>query len=140
MGTRIGGLWTANGSDSVSLSTPEHMRQWENAVDWGADAQLEQDAIRVKVPGLYLALANLTFEGDANVTYYAEIRVNDVSIASGALIAAQEVVTADRPVNLIAIGAGILHEGDMVSVYVGSDAIGGANFTLRYGQFGIFSL
>lgn len=135
----LAGLYTFQGAEVNSISALEHLRQWELAAESGPDADLGQDAIVIKTPGTYFVHASLSFRGTAGVTYYAELRVNDARVQGG-LLAAQHVPTTGEPFNMTVVGAGLLNEGDIVSVYVGSDEAGGANFQMLYGQFGLFKV
>lgn len=139
MSARVAGLYVFQGTNVNSVEAMEQLTQWELEADLvGMDAQLETDSIRIKVPGLHQAHASLSFKGEAGVTYYAELRVNGARIGAG-IFAGITVSTADYLYHLSLIGAGNLNEDDLVSVYVGSNKSGGANFQLVYGQFGVFS-
>ena len=137
MGTRLAGLYTVNGTETNSVEAMEQLRQWNKASDLGIDAQLSTDSIRIEVPGNHFVQCTLSFYGEADVTYYAEIRVNGLTLG---LVSTQEVTVASKPFNMTVIGAGTVDIGDLVSVYIGSDEAGGANFRLLYGQFGVMSL
>ena len=117
----------------------DQTRQWDSVGEFGIDAQLEQDAIRIKVAGNHFLNCGITFHGEANVTYFAELRRNGLRIAEG-FMAAQEVTIADKPFHMAVFGAYTLREGDLISVYIGSDEAGGADFRMIYGQFGVMSL
>ena len=139
MGTRLAGLYVTEGTDIITIDDMEHLRQWTIAADSGADAQLETDSIEIKVSGDQFAQATLSFLGEEDVTYYAELRVNG-AIVGQRLITGVTVTQADALHTMVVIGAGRLNAGDKVSIYVGSNAVGGATFQLVYGQFGVMSL
>jgi hypothetical protein len=136
MGLKVAGLYTFNGVNVNSVGAFEKLSQWELSADKAITAELSTDSIRIDIPGGYTVHCSLSFLGEADVTYYAELRVNGLRVAGG-LVAAQEVTVADKPFNMSIVGAGNFKVDDLVSVYVGSDEVGGANFQLLYGQLGV---
>lgn len=136
---RFAGLWSVAGDGIANLTTtPVALTSWENAGDGpGCNATREGGRIIVKVPGYYAAFCMLSFIGATGDTYYAEFRVNG-EVGSWFRSSVDGVDNATS--HLALMGAALLHEGDVIQIYVYSDNAGGATFTHTDGQFGIFSL
>jgi len=136
-GTRFAGLYTFDGTTVDTIWAMGQTRQWMYDAETGMDAQLGTDSIQIKVGGFHFVNCALSFYGDADVTYFVELRVNGAREGSG-LMAAQEVTVVDKAFHVSVFGAGYLKVGDLVSVYVGSDEL--ASFQMVYGQFGVMAI
>ena len=140
MKSRFGGLWVQGGAGVWSLTNvPAALTSWTDASDGigGIDADLVDGKIVVKVPGVYMLYASLSFTIPAGSILTAIFYVNGVA---GGYSARAEGIASGGPVNLFMIGAGMGDVGDVVQVYIYSDQAGGTNFTLVDGQFGALSL
>lgn len=137
--SRWAALWTTSGSQAAKTLTtaPTLLDRWISAHDGpGVDAQAASDGIRIKVPGTYLAIANISFIGATGDTYTMQLRVNGAGTDIRSTVDGLSNATSFMSI----MAAAPLSEGDVVSVYVFSDNGAGSTFTLTNGQFGVVSI
>jgi hypothetical protein len=134
---RWAGLLSFDQTDTQAVGLGmERLELWDYAFDGpGADANLNNYSLSVKQPGTYFFNFNASVDGPNSSSFVFEVFKNGGSIGFGA-----EVVqpAAHHTQNVSIIGAYNMEVGDVLSVYFRAN--GNHALTLRYGQFGIFSM
>ena len=136
--SRFGAQWLDGGVAPIQLTTTPHAydifnhRQNGPGVDALADGRL-----LVKVPGYYLAMFNLSFNGQAGVIYFAQMREDGVAYS---YIASAEGIASGGRVNLTLIAGGHPDKDTYVQVYVYCNSAVAKTFTPTHAQFSVISL
>lgn len=117
--TKMTAFNTAQGSNGVSLNTTNDKAN---------------NQITVTNAGVYEVAISISTSGSANVTFVWEIYINDLSVGVGA----ERKISSGGDVGDFTWHAPLqLAAGDVVSIYVKSDAGGGASLTPSYAQLDV---
>lgn len=133
-----GGIYVADGATPQTGidTTPTKITGWtNNTASAGTTPDQANNQIAVGTDGVYLIWASVGFSGSNNTTFEGHLRINDVESYAGfhrKLSASGDVGSASF-VSLL-----ILSADDVLSIYVESDAGGGASMTPVDTQFIVF--
>jgi hypothetical protein len=135
-----GGVYVADGSTAQTGidTTPTKMTGWATNTDSaGTTPDQANNQITVGTDGVYLVWASVGFSGSVNTTFLGHLRVNDVESYAGfhrKLSAGGDVGSASF------VSLNSLNADDVLSIYVESDAGGGASMTPVDAQFIVFRI
>lgn len=133
-----GGIYIADGSTAQTGidTTPTKMTGWTtNAISAGTTPDQANNEIVVGTDGVYVVFMTMSFSGSVNTTFEGHLRINDDESYAGLhrkLSAGGDVGSAPL------IGLVLLSEDDELSIYIESDAGGGASMTPVDAQFIVF--
>lgn len=133
-----GGIYVADGSTPQTGidTTPTKITGWTtNTANAGTTPDQANNQITVGTDGVYVIWVSVGFSGSNNTTFMGHLRVNDIESYAGfhrKLSAAGDVGSTSF-ISLL-----ILSADDILSIYIESDAGGGASMTLADAQFIVF--
>jgi hypothetical protein len=133
-----GGIYIQDGSTPQTGidTTPTKMTGWAaNTASAGTTPDQANNQITVGTDGVYLIWASVGFSGSNNTTFEGHLRIDDIESYAGfhrKLSAAGDVGSASF------LSINILSADDVLSIYVESDAGGGASMTPADAQFIVF--
>ena len=136
--SRFGAQWLNGGVAPIQLTTTPHAYDIYNNRQNGPGVEALADGrLLVKVPGYYLAMFNLSFNGQSGVIYFAQMREDGVA---SSYIASSEGLSTGGRTNLTLVAGGRPDKDTYVQVYVYCNSAVAKTFTPTHAQFAVISL
>jgi hypothetical protein len=124
-----GGIYIQDGSTPQTGidTTPTKMTGWAtNTASAGTTPDQANNQITVGTDGVYLIWASVGFSGSVNTTFQGHLRVNDIESWAGF----HRKLSAGGDVGSVSfVSLLVLSADDVLSIYIESDAGGGASMT-----------